>query len=281
MTVLDHTGHFIADEPAARRALEALGFAVTPVSVQSVPDPETGGRKPTGTGNICVMLEEGYLELLLHTADTELGREFRATLARRAGLHLLAFGEADAEARHAALSAAGFAMRPLARFARPVETETGEIMARFTVARLERDAMPEGRVQFATHHTPEALWQPRWMAHPNGARALRAALIAAPDPDAAAARYAALLGRPVVAGRIELERGALEFMGEGEAATLAGAQVDPGRSALAGLRIAVADLADMERRAAACGLPSRRMGDALAVPFDPALGGGFWLFEAG
>lgn len=279
MTVLDHTGHFVADEPAARRALVALGFTVTPVSLQSVPDPATGGRLPTGTGNICVMLEEGYLEVLLYTADTELGREFRATLARRAGLHLLAFGVPDAETRHTALTAAHVPMRPIARFSRPTETEADETTARFTVARLERDAMPEGRVQFVTHHTPDAVWQNRWMTHANGASALRAMLISAPDPDEAAARYAHLLGRDVSERRIALERGALEFVTEAEGEALAGAAIDPGRPAFAALRIGGTDPGAMTRRAATAGLHARTVGGAVAVPFDPALGRGAWLFE--
>lgn len=269
---LDHSGHFIAEEAAARRALEALGFSVTPLSAQVAPDPETGEARLTGTGNICVMLGQGYLEFLLHTADTALGREFRAALERRAGLHLAAFGSIDAAADHARLTAAGVAMRPLVYFSRMVATPEGEERAAFTVARLAEGAMPEGRVQIVTHHNPGALWQPRWMTHPNGARALRGLVVSAPDPEEARARFARVLGQGLAGG-------ALDFLPEGEALALTGQALETGRAAFAALRIGVEDLDGMERRALAAGLEARREGAVLVVPFDPALGRGAWIFE--
>ena len=36
---------------------------------------------------------------------------------------------------------------------RPVETATGPDIAAFTIARVEPDVMPEGRIQMLTHHT--------------------------------------------------------------------------------------------------------------------------------
>lgn len=280
--VLDHSGHFVADADAARAALVALGFTVTPFSAQVVPDPATGREVPTGTGNICVMLSEGYLEFLVQTADTPLGREFRAALDRRAGLHLAAFGVADAGARHAALVATGHTMRPLVQFSRPVATGTGQAVAAFTVARLAAGAMAEGRVQMVTHHDPAAMWQPRWTVHANGALGLRAIVISAPDPGATAARYARLLGAaalPMGGGsRIALGRGAVEILPEAEAMALVGHPVEPGRSVFAALRVAVADLDALADRA---GSGARRAGDSLCVPFGPALGPGAWLFEPG
>ena len=92
---LDHVGHFVPDAEAASRALAHAGFAPTPVSIQTNPDPASGVR-PTGTGNVTAMLDRGYLEVLFKTADTALGREFDAALARYPGLHLAAFAVADA-----------------------------------------------------------------------------------------------------------------------------------------------------------------------------------------
>src|SRR6188508_2015998 len=117
---LDHVGHFVRDREAAAAALTRAGFAPTPVSVQVAPD-----GSPTGTGNVCAMLSRGYVEVLFKTADTPLGREFEAALARHSGLQLAAFAVADAVAWHQRLDAAGFRTRPVARFARPVGTESG------------------------------------------------------------------------------------------------------------------------------------------------------------
>ncbi|WP_353476122.1 VOC family protein (plasmid) [Salipiger sp. H15] len=275
---LDHSGHFVVDAEAARAELEALGFTVTPYSAQVQPDPVTGAPSLTGTGNICVMLPEGYLEFLVHTADTPIGLEFLAALEHRAGLHLAAFAVADAGARHADLQAAGIEMRPVVHFEREVATETGTETAAFSVARLAAGTMPEGRVQFLVHHTPAALWQPRWTGHANGARALKAILVSAPDPAETAARFARCLGRPAQAFgagfRIALDRGALEILPEAEAEALVGAAVDPGRSAFVGLRLSMPDPALLSDRPGA-----RRLGASLALPFGAALGAGIWVFD--
>ena len=278
--VLDHSGHFVAEVDAARSALERLGFTVTPLSAQRQPDPETGEMKLTGTGNICVMLPEGYLEFLVHTADTPIGLEFKAALDRRAGLHLAAFGLADAEARHAELVKDGLDMRPLVHFSRDVETGTGIETAAFTVARLAAGTMPEGRVQSLTHHNEAALWQPRWTGHANGARRLEAMVLSAPAPAESAERFSRFLGRPVeVHGtglRIALDRGALDFLPEDAATALVGHAVDPGRPCLVGLQIGLGDIGALPPDPAA-----RWVDGSLVVPFDPALGSGVWLFHPG
>lgn len=275
---LDHSGHFVADAEQARAVLEDLGFTVTPYSAQVQPDPATGAEKLTGTGNICVMLPHGYLEFLVQTADTPIGLEFRAALDRRAGLHLAAFGVADAAARHAALEQAGQPMRPLVQFSRPIDTVEGQQTASFTVARVTAGAMPEGRVQIVTHHTPAALWQSRWTRHANGAEGLAAMLVSCPDPAEAAERFAAILGRtpePSGAGiRLTLDRGALEFLSEDAARHLVGAAIEPGRACFIGLRITVASLAPFLARPGA-----REVGDGVTLPFGPALGPGVWVFD--
>lgn len=275
---LDHSGHFVADAQAARAELEALGFTVTPYSAQVQPDPVTGEPRLTGTGNICVMLPEGYLEFLVHTADTQIGLEFLSALGRRAGLHLAAFAVDDAEARHALLEAAGLEMRPVVHFEREVATETGHEKAAFSVARLAAGTMPEGRIQFLTHHNASALWQSRWTNHANGAKSLDAILVSSPDPEETAARFARTFGRspePFGSGlRISLERGALEILPEAAATDLVGRVVEAGRSVFVGLRLAMREPAALAHRPGA-----RWVGDALVLPFGPALGPGVWVFD--
>lgn len=283
--VLDHVGHFVADAGACAAALTAAGFTVTPYSAQVVPDPETGEPALTGTGNVCVMLESGYLEFLVQTADTPLGLEFQAALARRAGLHLAAFAVADAEATHAALSEAGWPMRPLARFSRPVGTEDGEVTARFTVARLEKGTMSEGRIQLLTHHDEAAVWQPRWMTHENSAIALSGMTIAAPDPAEAAARFARLLGRPAedtAAGHaVRLDRGVITFVGEAAGTHLAGRELEPGQPAIVAYSLKVADLGQARDAFTRAGIGMAQAQGALVVRFPPALGLGVWIVHAG
>src|SRR5262249_57808361 len=99
------------------------------------------------------------------TSAAPLARELDVVLSRRAGLHLAAFAVADAAAARERLAGAGFAVRDLVRMQRPVETESGPGTAAFTIARVKPMTMPEGRIQLLTHHTEDAVWQPRWLSH--------------------------------------------------------------------------------------------------------------------
>ena len=114
---LDHISHFVADLPAAGKALEALGFCVTPRSDQHTQD------GPAGTANICVMLEDGYLEFLSPTAETPNAARLRSSMARHAGVHLACFGTPSAEDEHARLGWHGFDPQPIVALERPVEVD--------------------------------------------------------------------------------------------------------------------------------------------------------------
>jgi hypothetical protein len=96
---------------------------------------------------------------------------------------------------------------------RPVATAHGEGWAQFSIARIAPGVMPEGRVQFLTHHSEELVWREPFLDHPNGARALAALWIAAMDPAEPAARFGRFLGRPISregeVWTVSLERGAV------------------------------------------------------------------------
>jgi hypothetical protein len=274
---LDHVGHFVPDREAVSHAFTRCGFAPTPVSVQVNPDGTL-----TGTGNVCAMFARGYIEVLFKTADTPLGAELDFSMARYRGVHLAAFAAADAGKAHARLGAAGFALRPLVNMQRPVDTGTGPSTAAFTVARVERGAMAEGRIQILTHHTEDAVWQKRWLAHPNGARALTSVVIVVPDVEEAAARFARFTGRraaPTRSGQvIALDRGRIELVTRAafEAALPEIAVAD--LPFMGAYGIVVASLEAVATIFARAGLPTRRIGDCLVVPFPEDLGQGAWLF---
>src|SRR5262249_24273315 len=208
---LDHLAHFVRDPGPAVATLTRAGFAHAPLSIQSNPDPDGGPPRLTGTGNVTVMFRRGYVEILFKTSETPLARELDSALERHAGLHLVAFAVADAADAHARLGNSGFRVRPLVRMQRPVDTENGSTTAAFIIARVEPGVMSEGRIQVLTHHTEQAVWQPRWLTHPNGAIALTDVLIAVADVDEAAQRFARFAGRPIAAnatGRaVALDRG--------------------------------------------------------------------------
>ena len=115
------------------------------------------------------------------------------------------------ESAHRRLAASGFRVRELVRMQRPVETESGAAIAAFTIARVEPDVMPEGRIQMLTHHTEQAVWQKRWLAHPNSAIGLIDVVIAVADVEEAAQRFARFTGRAATrtpgGALIRLDRG--------------------------------------------------------------------------
>ena len=283
---LDHIAHFVRDRDTAQVALARAGFAPTPVSIQA--NPGAGGAPtPTGTGNVTAMFARGYVEVLFKTADTALGRELDTALARYPGLHLAALAVADAEAALRRLGATGFAMQPLIEMQRPVETAEGPDLkgsglAAFTIARLAPGQMAEGRIQMLTHHTEATVWQPRWLAHPNGARALTALTIAVADVREAAARFARFTDRPPRACDggvvIALDRGAIELL-TADAFTARFPEIAIPRLPFIGAcAIAVDALATAEAALRRGGIATRRSGDHMIAQFPEPLGIGAWVF---
>ena len=279
---LDHLAHFVRDAESAGRALTRSGFAPAPLSIQSNPDPDGGPPRLTGTGNMTVMFRRGYVEILFKTSDTPLSRELDTALARHAGLHLVAFAVSDAAAAHARLGVSGFRTRPLVSMQRPVDTETGPATAAFTIARVEPGMMPEGRVQMLTHRTEQAVWQPRWLKHPNGAVALTDVVIAAADVAEVAQRFARFTGRPVIANAagcaVALDRGRVQIMNTAAFTALLPELAVPSLPFIGAYAIMVVSLDAAEQALRARGTPSRRHGPMLIAPFPPELGLGAWIF---
>lgn len=272
--VLDHVSHFVSDLSGAENVLEALGFAVTPRSAQRAQD------GPAGSANVCIMLEEGYLEFLAPVANTPNARRLRTAMQRYRGAHLACFGTPAADEEHARLGRHGFDPLPVVHVERPVEAGSETQMARFKVVRLPPDAMPEGRIQFVEHLTPEVLWQPRFLRHANGVTGLACVFVVAEDVVKTAARwarFAALLPQPARDYvHLATSRGHVLVGTRARWQALLGSA--PDAPALAGYALECGDpsilAALLERR----GLAPRCIRPQLyAVALPPALGGS-WLF---
>ena len=193
---LDHIAHWVPDMDEAADAMDRLGFIQTPYTLHTNSTAPGEPIVPAGSANRCIMLREGYLEILTPTADTAVGREVSAGIDRYIGVHLGAFGCADAEVQRTRLVENGFDQRPVVDLRRETDTEAGDSgTLQFTVIRPVPGTMAEGRIQFLTHHTPDLLWQERWMRHPNGIERLTGLFICVADLDEAAARYERYLTR--------------------------------------------------------------------------------------
>ena len=277
---LDHIGHFVRDISAAKEALTLCGFQPTPFSAQAAPTGPGGAMEPTGTGNICAMLDAGYLEFLAKTAETPLAAELEAAIARWTGVHLAAFSVADLEATYARLVKSGIEMRPVVHMRRPVATAHGISEARFTVLRPKPGVMAEGRIQLLTHHTEIEVWQPRWLDQPNGVTGLLGVLIVSSDLTEAAGRFERLLGvapspsKPGV--RFSLARGHVQLCAPDEAAPVFGKP--PGLPWIAAYGLQVKSLERIAKFIDAAGVRAVRQGNALCAVFPGVLGVGSWAF---
>ncbi|MDA0982390.1 MAG: VOC family protein [Proteobacteria bacterium] len=269
--VLDHVAHFVPGLAAARSALQAMGFAVTPESAQATRD------GPAGTSNVTVMLPQGYLEFLAPTMNTPNAAKLRSAMARYCGVHLACFGTPAADEDLARLATHGFEPLPLVELSR--KTETGR--ARFKVIRCAPETMPEGRVQFVEHLSPEVIWHPRWMGHANGVRKLACLFVVADDPVTVAARwahFAALLPRP--AGRfvhLRTDRGDVLVGRRAEWERLFGDEV-PVAPALAGYALECEDPEGFASRALLAGAAVRKLRPRLFAAVLPSSLSGSWVF---
>lgn len=281
---LDHVAHFVPHIDAASSALETLGFTLTPFSAHSHRSEPGGPLVPAGAGNRCVMLGRGYLEIVTPTGDTQHAGQLRATIKRYTGAHLVAFGTAAPEADHARIRKSGFDPLPPVSLQRQIGTESGEGTVRFTVVRVPPGTMPEGRIQFCQQHTPELIWQERWLDHPNRAAALTSVILCVADAREAAqrfARYTGLLAQ--VSGsvwRIDTARGRLLFL-DRETLHRRLDVVPPALPWIAGCVLESEDIAATGNHLRRARAPVHVLGNRRLMVKLPAPIGGIIVFEPG
>ncbi|GIU93157.1 MAG: hypothetical protein KatS3mg011_2063 [Acidimicrobiia bacterium] len=158
MPELDHIVQVVSDLDLAAEEYRKAGFLVTPRS-----------DHPFGTSNRLVVLEGSYLEIVAVTRPDRIEGQFAARVAESGPgtAPFLVIRTADPEAEHRRLIQAGLAVGDPMRFERTAVGADGSTRrAAFTVV-----FGPPG-VFFCHHHTPEAVWQPGWTNHLNGARAV-------------------------------------------------------------------------------------------------------------
>lgn len=261
---LDHLGHFVPDLDAAAAIWEKLGFRVTPVSHHQV------SGKPAGTSNRCVMLGEGYIELLAPMMDTPNAQRVRERMKRFVGVHLACFGTPDAAAEHARLAAHGFEPEPVVHLQRQIET--GDSVG-FRVVYVPPAKMPEGRVQYCEHLTPQQVWREGFV-NPIG---LSAVYVVADDPEEVAARwgrFGGLLPRPEDGFvRLDTARGQVRIAGRSFIEKALGHC--PPAPALAGYALSCSEPDAFAARCSKAGM--QVTGRVVRLP---AALGGAWLLES-
>lgn len=264
--MLDHLAHFVPDLDAAGRLLDRIGLSSTPVSHHQI------SGKPSGTANRCVMLEQGYLEILCPTLDTPHAQRVRGLMRRYDGVHLACFGTPDAAFEHQRLAAHGFEPDPIVDLQRKIET--GERL-RFRVVYVPAGKMDEGRVQYCEHLTPEHLWK---KAYVNPLR-LEEIYVVADDPAGTAARWARFSGLLPKAGRnqvrLESARGSVVIATRQVLANFLGAV--PAAPGIAGYRLGCRNAGRLAGHCRKAGLKVREKRGKYSVALPAALGGNWIL----
>ena len=246
---LDHVGWMVPDLALAATAFDGLGLPLTPLSVHGVTDPATGARTPTGTANPPAMLKAGGREILAPHGgiDNHTVAHLNASIARHIGVHLLAFSVADAEGAAARLSKDGFELQPTVHLRRTIEAADGTpAEVAFTVIRTGYDTFPEARCQMLQHHTPEHMWQPRYLPTESCITGLLEATLVVDEPAECALRFAKFLGRTPMADKddrlILLDRGRLRFIKRANASNLFGAKLLPPNPSVAAITLSSSDI---------------------------------------
>jgi len=180
----------------AEQVFGALGFALTP-----------RGYHTLGTINHLAMFPDDYLELI----GVPVGKEDSRPEVGHAplGLNGLVLRSHDIEATHALLQRAGAASDPPKAFSRPVRLPDGSTRdASFRTVSASNEVFPFGRMYFCQHLTPELVWRPELLTHPNGVTGIAELVAVTLDPARMAQRLAEATGTPAPeGGRITLPGG--------------------------------------------------------------------------
>jgi catechol 2,3-dioxygenase-like lactoylglutathione lyase family enzyme len=177
---MDHAVIAVRDLEAAGATFTRLGFTVTPAAYHA----------EWGTANRCLMFADDYVELIAAVGEGEVAGRVAAFTRDREGLMAVAVGVADAAAAVGRLRSRGLdveAPRPLSRLA-------GDLPARFEVAMLPPEATPGMPAWLCRHLSPEALRQPGWLDHANGALGIASVTAVLADPPAAVAAWERVFG---------------------------------------------------------------------------------------
>jgi catechol 2,3-dioxygenase-like lactoylglutathione lyase family enzyme len=268
---LDHIGIGVSDLDAALAQFRRLGFQLTPRGYHTTSTPG-GERRRLGTANHCAMLRRGYLELIGIVDPGYQGR-LRADLARRQGIHIVAFGTADAVAAADALRASGIKANEPWLLERPIEEQEESRLARFRIVEFPEENLPEAHFFAIQHLTADLLWKPALLSHPNGAQSLDSLTVATVDPAGFARRLGRVLrqtagGEAVVFKLANSELHVVDLDWIGAYAPNPG----PALSYVAGLSLGVSDVEETAQYLAGNLVPFTRTAEGLMVPPSDACG---------
>ena len=275
---LDHLVVAVRDLDAAGRFYERLGFQVG-----------ARNRHPWGTQNRLVQFAGSFLELIALGEGVEVpdhaprrfsfGAFVRDYLARREGIAMLVLDSSDASADAAAFAQAGIGDFEPFFFERVGRKADGaEARVAFTLAFAQDEAARSAGFFLCQQHYPDNFWDEAFQRHPNGASAITAVVLAAPEPD----QHQGFLTTFTDAAPIRpsghdlsytLARGRLDVMTPDDAAEVyTSVEVDPGQATFVAFSVCVADVDRQAQALVTSSIPFQRVGSRLIVPSSAAFG---------
>ncbi|WP_420134430.1 VOC family protein [Rhodopseudomonas sp.] len=281
---LDHIVHAVRDLDAAAETYQRLGFTVG-----------ARNRHPWGTHNRIVQLDGFFVEILTVAEPEKIephrsgafsfGAFQRDYLSSREGLSMLLLASADAAVDARTYAAAGIGDDGVFTFERQGLRPDGRVAELgFSLAFAREPQSPSAGFAVCQHHHPENFWNSAFQHHANGARSVNGAVMVADSPTDHHIFLSAFTGqRDLHATSIGVTartpRGDVAIVEPVSFHDLYGVRVaaDPAGARFAGLRIAVEDLAVVERLLQNT-LSAARHGGRLVVP---DLYGATLIFEQG
>jgi hypothetical protein len=239
----DHCILAVHDIARVSALLERLGFTLSPP-----------GRHPSrGTVNACVMLPNGYLELLAAEGPACVETFLLEFLAVSEGLCSLALAPDDSARVHALLGEWEAANGEPVIGSRAMPTPDGTRQVRFRVCRVSGQPVLPGRVFFCEHLDRETVYAPHLLRHANGATAIAGMTVVGDKAQVLdASRAAALgLGRAADGDALVLQAGSVPLR---ITPRFAGTRRPPGQMTAPELRLRLSDRDAVARAAAAEGL---------------------------
>ncbi len=203
MAVIDHVGLVGRDVHAMRVAFERLGFITTVPKLLMRWDSKTGERESLKQECAHAILEQSYIELSAVLSDEP--THYLAPFIRRyQGLHILALRSDDIDSDFARCTRASLEPTPVVIATRDVEYGARNGAAQFRWFTLPPERTPGGLLCYVHNHTPEIVFQPEVMAHPNSAIGVHGATVVASKPERVAEHYRVVLEQEPIAGDEEL-----------------------------------------------------------------------------
>lgn len=186
---INHVGMAVRDLADTVRRFEAMGFQLTPFSPHSAAWKPGDPVQPQGSGNRCVMFASDYLEILASEDPARPAARIVNFLRHHQGAHIVCFDTQDPHAVERRLKTEGIATSGVIPLQREIDTPQGACTAKFARIQFAPEQSPEGYIQAAQHLTPQYIYQPRYIRHPNGCTSLHRTVVVTDALDAFADKY--------------------------------------------------------------------------------------------